>query len=74
MFEDVKKILIEQLHLEGKEITMESRIMADLGADSLDILQLLMTVEEENGITIPDEELASFEKVGDIVRYLESCK
>ena len=71
MFEDVKKILIEQLHLEGKEITMESRIMADLGADSLDILQLLMTIEEENGITIPDEELANFEKVGDIVRYLE---
>lgn len=71
MFEDVKKILIEQLHLEGKEITMESRIMADLGADSLDILQLLMTIEEEHGITIPDEELATFEKVGDIVRYLE---
>ena len=74
MFEDVKKILIEQLHLEGKEITMESRIMADLGADSLDILQLLMTIEEENGITIPDEELATFEKVGDIVRYLEKQK
>lgn len=72
MFEDVKKILIEQLHLEGREITMESRIMADLGADSLDILQLLMTIEEENGITIPDEQLATFEKVGDIVRYLES--
>lgn len=72
MFEDVKKILIEQLHLEGKEITMESRIMADLGADSLDILQLLMTIEEENGITIPDEQLASFETVGDIVRYLEN--
>lgn len=72
MFEDVKKILIEQLHLEGKEITMDSKIMADLGADSLDILQLLMTIEEENGITIPDEELAAFEKVGDIVNYLES--
>ena len=72
MFEDVKKILIEQLRLEGKEITMDSKIMEDLGADSLDILQLLMTIEDEHGITIPDEELATFEKVGDIVRYLES--
>ena len=74
MFEDVKNILIEQLRLEGKEITMDSRIMEDLGADSLDILQLLMTIEEEHGIVIPDEELASFTVVGDIVRYLESQK
>lgn len=72
MFESVKKILIEQLHLEGKEITMDSLIIDDLGADSLDILQLLMTIEEENGITIPDEELTTFKKVGDIVDYLEN--
>ena len=74
MFEDVKKILIEQLHLEGVEVTPESKIMEDLGADSLDILQLLMTIEEEHGITIPDEELAAFKKVGDIVAYLEANK
>ena len=74
MFEDVKKILIEQLHLEGKVITPDSKIMEDLGADSLDILQLLMTIEEEHGITIPDEELATFKTVGDIVAYLESNK
>lgn len=72
MFESVKKILIEQLRLEDVEITPESRIIEDLGADSLDILQLLMTIEEENGITIPDEELATFKKVGDIVAYLEN--
>ena len=74
MFEDVKSILIEQLHLEGVEVTRESLIKEDLGADSLDILQLLMTIEEEHGITIPDEELATFKKVGDIVDYLESNK
>ena len=74
MFEDVKNILIDQLRLEGKEITMESKIMEDLGADSLDILQLLMTIEDEHGIVIPDEELATFEEVGDIVRYLEAQK
>lgn len=71
MFEDVKKILIEQLHLENVEVTPESKIGEDLGADSLDILQLLMTIEEEHGIVIPDEELATFEKVQDIVDYLE---
>jgi acyl carrier protein len=74
MFEEVKNILTEQLHLEGMEITMDSRIMEDLGADSLDILQLLMSIEEEQGVTIPDEELATFKVVGDIVRYLESQK
>ena len=72
MFEDVKNILIEQLHLDGIEITPDSKIMEDLGADSLDIMQLLMTIEDEKGIVIPDEELATFTVVGDIVRYLEA--
>ncbi|MBQ9679143.1 MAG: acyl carrier protein [Ruminococcus sp.] len=72
MFEDLKKILDEQLHLNGMEINLDSRIKEDLGADSLDILQLLMTIEEDHGITIPDEELATFETVGDIVKFLES--
>lgn len=71
MFEDLKKILDEQLHLGGMEINLDSRIKEDLGADSLDILQLLMTIEEDHGITIPDEELATFETVGDIVNFLE---
>ena len=71
MFEDVKAILIEQLRVTNKEITAETRIKEDLGADSLDILQLLMTLEEQRGITIPDEALATFETVGDIVEYLE---
>ena len=71
MFEELAKILDEQLHLNGMEITPESRIKEDLGADSLDVLQMLMTIEEEKGIVIPDEELATFETVGDIVAYLE---
>lgn len=72
MFEEVKEILVEQLHLEPADVTPEARIKDDLGADSLDILQLLMTIEETRGITIPDEELAAFDKVQDIVNYLES--
>ena len=72
MFEQLKVLLDEQLHLNGREITLDSKIKDDLGADSLDILQLLMTIEEEHGIVIPDEELATFVTVGDIVNYLES--
>ena len=74
MFEDVKKILVEQLRCDASVVTPEASIKEDLGADSLDVLQLLMTIEEEHGIVIPDEELAAFEKVQDIVNYLESNK
>ncbi len=71
MFEAVRKVMAEQLRIPEEKITPESKIKDDLGADSLDILQLLMTIEEEYGITVPDEELAAFETVGGIVKYLE---
>lgn len=71
MFEEVKEALRKQLKLGDAEITAESKIKDDLGADSLDILQLLMTIEETYGITIPDESLAEFKTVGDIVNYLD---
>lgn len=75
MFEEVKKILAKQLRIVDPEtITMESRIKKDLGADSLDILQLLMRIEDEYGKVIPDEELATFDTVGDVVRYLDSLE
>ena len=74
MFEQVKEALRKQLKLGDREITMESKIKDDLGADSLDTLQLLMTIEETYGITIPDENLAEFKTVGDIVNYLESLQ
>ena len=72
MFDEIKAILAKQLRCDEDRITPDSNIKGDLGADSLDILQLLMTLEEEKGITIPDEALAGFEKVSDIVGYLES--
>ena len=74
MFEQVKEALKKQLKLGEKEITADSKIKEDLGADSLDILQLLMTIEETYGITIPDESLAEFKTVGDIVNYLENAQ
>ena len=72
MFEKVKKVLVDQLNLKEADITLDTNIKKDLGADSLDILQLLMSIEEEYGIQIPDDELAGFETVGDVVTYLES--
>ena len=72
MFEKVQAALARQLRIDAAKIMPASRVKDDLGADSLDVLQLLMTIEEEYGITIPDEALASFLTVGDIVSYLEA--
>ncbi|MCQ2180512.1 MAG: acyl carrier protein [Bacteroidales bacterium] len=74
MFEEVQKILAKQLRIEPSRITPESRIMEDLGADSLNILQLLMKIEDDYGIVIPDERLAGFVTVGDVVEYLNAKK
>ncbi|MBQ7172584.1 MAG: acyl carrier protein [Clostridia bacterium] len=74
MFEEVRKVLAKQLRVDETIITPASKIKDDLGADSLDVLQLLMTIEEEMGIQVPDEELAAFNTVGDVVAYLESQK
>ena len=71
LFNDVKKVLAKQLRRPEEGITAESRIMEDLGADSLNILMLLMTIEEDFGIKVPDEKLADFQTVGDVVSYLE---
>lgn len=74
MFEAIREALAKQLRIAPAKITLSSRIKDDLGADSLDILQLLMTVEEDFGIAIPDEKLATFSTVGDVVAYLDSQK
>lgn len=74
MFDEVQKILAKQLRIDPSRVQMDSRIQADLGADSLNILQLLMKIEDDYGIVIPDEELADFETVRDVVNYLDSQK
>lgn len=71
MFEKVQDILARQLRLDPAKITPASLIKKDLGADSLDILQLLMRIEDQYGIVIPDQALATFETVQDVVDYLE---
>ena len=71
MFEEVKTILSRQLRVAPERVTMDAQIKKDLGADSVDILQLLMRLEDDYGIVIPDETLAKFETVGDVVNYLD---
>lgn len=72
MFEEVAKILAEQLGIPQSKITAESNIVKDLGADSLDVVELLMTLEENTGKTIPEEKVADLKTVGDVVNMLQS--
>lgn len=71
MFDKVAKLLAEQLGIPASRITPESKIVEDLGADSLDVVELLMTLEDETGKTIPDDEVAKIKTVGEIVEVLE---
>ena len=72
VFEKVKKIIVEQLGVEEDEITMESSFIDDLGADSLDIVELIMALEEEFDIEIPDSEAEKIMAVGDAVEYIKN--
>lgn len=74
MFHIVRDALAKQLRIPAEQITPDSSLIEDLGADSLSVLQLLMTMEEDYGMKIPDEKLATFERVRDIVTYLEEQK
>lgn len=72
MFEKIKKIVVEQLGVEEDEIAMESSFIDDLGADSLDIVELIMALEEEFDLEIPDSEAEKISTVGDIVDYIKN--
>lgn len=71
VFEKVKSIIIEQLDVEEDKVTMDAVIQDDLGADSLDIVDLVMSFEEEFDLEIPDEQVENIKTVGDIVKYIE---
>ncbi|HOQ37343.1 MAG TPA: acyl carrier protein [Acetivibrio sp.] len=72
MFEKIKKIIVEQLGVDEDEVTMESSFIDDLGADSLDIVELIMALEEEFDIEIPDSEAEKISVVGDVVEYIKN--
>ena len=71
IFEQVKKILCDQLDLEEEQVNEDSEVIDDLGADSLDIVDLVMTLEEEFDTEIPDEDIENLKTVGDIVKDIE---
>jgi acyl carrier protein len=72
VFEKVKKIIVEQLGVEEDDIAMEANFIDDLGADSLDIVELIMALEEEFDIEIPDSEAEKIVTVGDAVDYIKN--
>mgnify|MGYP001152708856 FL=1 len=71
MFEKVRDMLAEALNISADKITLESNVIEDLGADSLDMVELLSRLEDEEGVSIPEEDLDGMTTVGDIVRELE---
>lgn len=72
VFDKIKDIIVEQLDVEEDAVTMEASITDDLGADSLDVVDLVMSIEESFDVEIPDEEVENIKTVGDIAKYIEN--
>jgi acyl carrier protein len=73
-FEQLKKIVVEQLAVDPDEVTMEASFIEDLNADSLDLVELIMEIEEKFGIQVPDEVAEKIVTVGDAVDYIQENK
>jgi len=74
VFDKVKELIVEQLDVDPSLITEETDFMKDLEADSLDAVEIILGVEDEYGIEIPDDVAENFTKVSDIVKYIEENK
>lgn len=72
VFEKIKEILAEQLDADPEEMTMDTKIAEDLEADSLDVVELLMSIEDEFEVEIPDEEIENLKTIGDVVEYIQN--
>ena len=72
MIEKVREIIADKLSISEDEITMDSSFLEDLNADSLDIVELIMALEDELDMEIPDEDAEGFVTVGDVVKYVKS--
>jgi acyl carrier protein len=72
MFEKLRELIVDQLNVEESAVTMEAKFKDDLGADSLDLFELVMAIEEEFGVEIPSSDLESIVSVEDVVAYLEN--
>ncbi len=71
VFEKLRAIICDQLELDEDAVTMDSNILEDLGADSLDVVDLIMSLEDEFNIEIPDEEIENIKTIGDVCKYIE---
>lgn len=72
MFEKIKEIIADKLSVDPESITLEASFIDDLNADSLDIVELIMALEDELEMEIPDEDVESFKTVGDVVNYVKA--
>ena len=72
VFDKVKKIIVDQLDVEEDKVTEAASITDDLGADSLDVVDLLMSIEDEFDVEVPDEEIENIKTVGALVSYIEA--
>lgn len=72
VFEKIAGMLAEQLGADENDMTMDTNIAKDLGADSLDVVELLMAIDDEFGIEIPDDEIENIKTIGDLVEYIQN--
>ena len=72
IFDKLKELVVDQLGVEEDEVTMEATMQDDLGADSLDLVDLVMSVEEEFGVKVADEDLENIKTVGSLISYVEA--
>ncbi len=72
MLEKIKELLVDQLGVDDEDVTLDASFKDDLGADSLDLFEMVMSLEEEYGMEVPAEELENIETVGDMIEYMES--
>lgn len=70
-FEKIRDIIMEQLGVDESMVTMDTNLVKDLEADSLDAVEIIMAIEDEFGIEVPDEDAENFQQVADIVKYVE---
>lgn len=72
VFEKVREIIAEQLGVDENDVTIDTHLMKDLEADSLDAVEIIMAIEDEYGIEIPDEDAEKFQSVSDLVKFIEA--
>ncbi|RJX23720.1 MAG: acyl carrier protein [Acholeplasma sp.] len=74
IFDRVKEMIVEELNVPAEKVTLEARLAEDLGADSIDAVELIMNIEDEFKIEVSDEQAQSIKTVGDLVKYIEAVK